>query len=447
MSSSVGTGIETFVALLLSHLPSDRVVSDPAAITGLVRPWNAQVRSRPAVVVRCQTTADVQATVRAAQSANLPLSVRGGGHDWAGGSIRDGGVVVDLTTMREVVIDGDEALVRGGATVSDVLDAARPHGFAAAVGTVSTVGFAGLTLGGGYGTLIGLVGLGVDNMLSAEVVLADGRVVTADPHHEPELFWALRGGGGNFGVVTAIRTRLHPHATVVTGTIAFGWDQARSVLRGWRDLTASADDALDVMFGAMHTPAGLVLFTAPTWAGDPEQGLQQIAAVRALGDPVLDDVDRRALADTVHALDEAFPAGLHYRLGSRTLPGLTDAAIEDFVGAAEAMPATCVLNVHHAHGAATRVPVTETAYPYRDDHLVVEIIGAWAEGDGVAESSWVDDTGYRLDPYALPGGWANLMEPDDPRARDAYGENTSRLLAVKESYDPDGVFTALPLPK
>jgi FAD/FMN-containing dehydrogenase len=329
--------------------------------------------------------------------------------------------------------------------VSDVLDAARPHGYAAAVGTVSSVGFAGLTLGGGYGTLIGVIGLGVDNLLSAEVVLADGRVVTADPHHEPDLFWALRGGGGNFGVVTELRTRLHPLATVTTGTVAFGWHQARSVLRGWRDLVASADDALDVMFGAMSTPAGLVLYTVPTWAGDPGDAAGQVARVRALGDPVLDDVDRRALADAVHALDEVFPRG-NYRCGSRILPGLTDGAIDAFLRSAEAMPATCVLNVHHAHGAAARVPVTETAYAYRDDHLVVEIIGAWADGDGAAESGWVRDTERRLDGHALAGGWANFMARGDQRAQDAYGINTGRLLTVKSHYDPDAVFTAIPLP-
>lgn len=265
----------------------------------------------------------------------MPLSVLAGGHDWAGSAIRDGGLLVDLSNMRQVIVDGTEARVAGGATASDVLDIldiARPHGYAADAGTVSSVGFAGLTLGGGYGPLIGVVGLGVDNLLSAEVVLADGRAVTADPDHEAGLFWALRGGGGNFGVMTGLRTRLHPFATVTSGTIAFGWEQARSVLRGWRDLVASADDALDVMFGAMSTPGGPVLFTAPTWVGDPDHAAAQIAGVRALGEPVLDDVDRRALADTVHALDQAFPRGRNYRLGARILPGLTDGAIDRVPG-------------------------------------------------------------------------------------------------------------------
>jgi FAD/FMN-containing dehydrogenase len=447
MSSSVGTETGTVAELLRKQLPADMVVTGQSAVMAASRPWNAQVSGCPAVVARCRTTADVQAVVRAARSADMPLSVLAGGHDWAGSAIRDGGLLVDLSPMRQVTVDGAEARVAGGATVSDVLDAALPHGYAAAVGTVSSVGFAGLTLGGGYGTLIGVVGLGVDNLLSAEVVLADGRVVMAGPHREADLFWGLRGGGGNFGVVTELRTRLHPFAMVTAGMIAFGWDQARPVLRGWRDLVASADDALNVTFGALYTPAGRVLLTMLTWAGGPGRAAAQVARVRALGEPALDDVGQHALADTVHALDGVFPRGGNYRLGTRTLPGLTDAAIDAFLRAAEAMPATCALITHYSHGAATRVPVTETAYPYRDEHLVVQMIGSWADGGGAAESAWVRDTERRLDAHALPGGWANLMAHGDQRARDAYGINTGRLLAVKSQYDPDRVFTATPLPE
>ncbi|HEV3359459.1 MAG TPA: FAD-binding oxidoreductase [Pseudonocardiaceae bacterium] len=437
--------IEAVTRVLREHLPADQVLTEPSAVVAASRVWNAQVSGVPAVVARCRTTADVQAAVRAARSAGVPLSVLGGGHDWAGSAIRDGGLLVDLSPMRQVTVKDATAHVAGGATVSDVLDAARPHGYAAAVGTVGSVGFVGLTLGGGYGTLIGLIGLGVDNLLAAEVVLADGRVVIADPEHEADLYWGLRGGGGNFGVVTGVGIRLHPFATVTTGMVAFGWNQARSVLRGWRDLMASADDALDVMFGALHTPGGLVLFTAPTWAGDPGDAAGQIAAVRALGEPVLEDVGERALADAVHAMDELFPRGRNYHLASRSLAGLTDAAIDAFVAAGDAMPTTCALNVHHSHGAATRVSATETAFPYRDEHLVVEILGSWTDGDGAAESAWVRDTARLLDAQALPGGWANLMARDDERARDAYGINTERLSAVKSHYDPDGVFAAIPL--
>lgn len=447
MSSSVDGVVATVAGLLREQLPSEMVVTEPPPVAAASRVWNAEVTGRPLVVARCRSTSDVQAAVRVARAAGVPLSVLGGGHDWAGNAIRDQGLLVDLSLMRRVIVDGACARVAGGATVSDVLDAVRPRDCAAVVGTVGSVGFAGLTLGGGYGTLIGVAGLGVDNLLSAEVVLADGRVVRADDRHAQDLFWALRGGGGNFGVVTELRTRLHPSAMVTTGTIAFGWDEARSVLRGWLDLTASADDSLDVMFGALNTPSGRVLFTAPTWAGEPGEAAAQIARVRALGRPVLDDVDWRALADTVHALDDVFPRGGRYRLGARILPALTEGAIDAFLQSAEAMPATCALNVHHAHGAAIRVPVSETAYAYRDEHLVVEILGVWVAGDGAAETAWVRDTERRLDAYALPGGWSNLMARGDQRASDAYGINTERLVAVKKRYDPDGTFTAFPLPE
>jgi FAD/FMN-containing dehydrogenase len=435
------------VQLLEPQLSAGAILTEPGSTGGVSRVWNARVSERPAVVARCHTTSDVQAAVRAAASAEMPVSVLAGGHDWSGSAIRDRGLLIDLSDMRDVQVVGSQAEIGGGATVSDLLDAARIHGLAAAVGTVGSVGMAGLTMGGGYGPLVGTLGLAVDNLLSAEVVLGDGRVVTANADHEPDLFWALRGGGGNFGVVTQLRTRLHPLTDVTTGTIAFGLGQGRAVLEGWRELTRSADDALDVMFGAMDTPAGRVLFTAPTWGGDPHNGESPIAQVRALGNPVLDDVGPRALADTVHALDEAFPAGRNYHLAARLLPGLTDRSIDAFLKSAEEMPSTCVLNVHHCHGAAIRVPVAATAHAYRDEHLVVEILGVWDTGDGSAEIAWVQDTERRLDTHALAGGWTNLMARGDPRAQDAYGPNTERLLSVKARYDPDGMFSAIPIPR
>jgi FAD/FMN-containing dehydrogenase len=433
------------LALLLGDLPPGAVITDPDAVMMASRVWNAQVTTRPTAVARCLTTSDVQAAVRAARAAGVPLSARGGGHDWAGSAVRDGGLLIDLSPMRHVVVDGGMAYVGGGATVNDLLGATLKSGSSAVVGTVGSVGVAGLTLGGGYGSLIGVAGLAVDNMLSAKVVLADGRVVTADEEREPELFWALRGGGGNFGIVVSLRTRLHPIAEVTTGPIVFAWDEARSVLHGWRDLTSWADDALDVMFALAMTPNGRVLSMRPTWAGDPADAEAQVAHVRALGKPVMDQVARMPLATAVHAMDGMFGPG-NYHLGSRILPGLSTEAIEALLESAEAMPGTCALGVHHAHGAATRVQVEATAYPYRDEHLLVQILGAWTHGDGAAEKAWVHETERRLDPHALPGGWAVFMAPGDRRARDAFGPNTDRLLAAKSHYDPEGIFRATPLP-
>ena len=431
--------------LLRDRLPSGAIITEPAAVAVASRVWNAEVTHQPAAVVRCADAEHVRVALDAARQVGLPVSVLGGGHSWSGSSIREGGVVVDLSSMREVVIEGDTALVSGGARLSDLLDRAVEHGSVPVVGMVGSVGVTGLTLGGGYGALIGQAGLAVDNLVSAEVVLADGRIVETDAQREPDLYWALRGGGGNFGVVTRLRTRLHSIPEVTSGQIAFSWDQARSILVGWAELMERADDALDVKFVVAATSHGRLLTLIPTWSGPPDQAEAQIAAVRALGQPVLDDVVRVPLAVAVHAIDDMYGQGSYF-VGSRILPALTSEAIDALLQSAEAMPGTCVLYVHYAHGAATRVGVDQTAHAYRAEHSPVEILGHWADGDGTAETAWVRETEARLDRHALPGGWVNVMASGDPRARDAFGPNTQRLLAIKAQYDPDGVFAAQPLP-
>lgn len=436
---------ESVASAIAAVLPADRILRG-TEYEERRRVWNGAVDRVPAVIVRPETVAEVARAVRAARRLDVPVSVRAGGHDWAGRAVRDNALVVDLGGMRDVEIDGEVARVGGGATADDVLTAAGAQGKSAALGTVGSVGVVGLVLGGGYGSLIGVTGLGIDNLISAQVVLADGAVTFTDREHEPDLFWALRGGGGNFGVVTNIELRLHPIPDVVAGTIAFSLTEAEHILRGLQQLHSQLDDALDVIFGAMHTPAGAVLFTSPVWADSADDGISQIDGVRALGTPVLDDVARRPLADVVRGLNDFYPAGNHYRIGSRIASRIDDAFIESFVACALNMPSTCALYVHHAHGAATRVAVDATAHAYRDPHLVVEILGMWSDGDGTAESEWVRTSENRFAAIALPGGWTNIMATDDPRAQDAYGPNRARLLAAKHRYDPDNVFNAIPLP-
>ncbi|WP_156745262.1 FAD-binding oxidoreductase, partial [Mycobacterium sp. 1165178.9] len=210
--------------------------------------WNAAVQHRPALVVRVESPRDVQGAVRVARDRGMRLSVLGGGHDWAGRAVCDGGLVIDMSGMRNVTIDSraQVATVSGGVIASDLIDAVAPYGLVAATGNCGGVGMTGLTLGGGYGPLNGRFGLAADNLLGAEVVLADGRIVTADATHEPELFWALRGGGGNFGVVTSMRVRLHPVDRLIGGMIMFPWSQAATVWRGLGELLSTAPDVVTV---------------------------------------------------------------------------------------------------------------------------------------------------------------------------------------------------------
>jgi FAD/FMN-containing dehydrogenase len=416
-----------------------------------VRLWNGAVEHRPVAVVRCRSADDVQAGLALAREQGLPVSVRGGGHDWAGRALRDGGVVLDLQGMRDVALDAGArtATVGGGARAADVVAVTEPHGLVPSTGTVGGVGVAGLTLGGGYGPLMGAVGLAADNLLGAEVVLPDGRLVHADAEHEPDLFWALRGGGGNFGVVTSLRLRLHPIPAVTSGIVMFPWEQAAGVLAGWADLVAGAPDELTVQAGVLPGPDGApVAFVAPTWCGPDGGGDGWTARLRALGTPVFEQVAAMPYSALLAALGSQIPDGLPVAMRNRWLPGLDAGALDAVLAAGERRTsAGSGIFLHHVHGAPVRVPADATAFGLRTEHVLVELFASWEQGDPAVHRAWADDAAAGLAPHVLPGGYANLLGPDEPDlARDAYGANAARLRAVKDAVDPDGVLCAIPLP-
>src|ERR1700728_2635193 len=249
------------------------------------RVWNGAIDHAPALIVRPHAPTEVQATVLAAQHHRVPLSVRGGGHDWVGRSLRHDGLVIDLSAMNRVAVDPQTQLaaLQGGATTGDVIKAAQAHRLSAATGTVGAVGMAGMALRGGYGPMIGRYGLALDNLVSAEVVLADGRCVTATPSREPELYWALRGGGGNFGVVTSLSVQLHPVAEVLAGLILYPWHQAAHAWAELNDILATAPDELTVQSGILCGPdGGPTLFLSPVWCGDLAAGETPLQPLRHL---------------------------------------------------------------------------------------------------------------------------------------------------------------------
>src|ERR1700753_1986948 len=267
--------------------------------------WNGAVSVRPAAVRRCADPVQVSEAVQRARADGLPLSVRGGGHDWAGRAVRDGGLVIDLRGMRGVEVNGDVATVGGGATSADVVAAAAATGRSAATGTAGAVGLAGLTLGGGYGPLCGVAGLAADNLLSAEVVLADGTVASPREASEPDLLWALRGGGGNFGVVTSMRVRLHPIANVSKGTIFFPFAQAPSVLAAFAELTADAPDELTIAAAVISTPdSAPVVLVSPVWCGDSGEGAYWVKRCADLGVPVMSAAERVGYGELLRRADQ-----------------------------------------------------------------------------------------------------------------------------------------------
>jgi FAD/FMN-containing dehydrogenase len=441
MSITGNTAGNTAETALAGHVDPARVITAGPELDAAAAVVNGAVHHRPALVVRCATAADVQHAVRAARQAGLPLSVRAGGHDWAGRAIRPGGLVVDLSPMRTVSVHDGVASVAGGATSADLAEAADRAGLMAVNGTVGTVGLVGLSLAGGYGPYTGRFGLAADNLLGAQVVLADGRLVRADE----ELLWALRGGGGNFGVVTTADVALHLLTEVLAGTFTFPGDQARQVLLGYAELAARAPDELTVILTIVTGPDGNpAVVVSPTWSGAVTDGKAVLDEVAALGTPLAADVAVLSPLAKLRQLDGAYPARVPFALRTRNLATFTPDAVTTLLDAYAARRTPgCFVNVHHFHGAATRKNVDSTAFAQRTDHLMVELIHA---GDAVTDT-WTRATSAALAPHALPGGYPNLLGPDDvEQTAMAYGPNTARLLDIKRRLDPNHVFTATPLP-
>ncbi|MDR6294528.1 FAD/FMN-containing dehydrogenase [Inquilinus ginsengisoli] len=415
--------------------------------------WNGAVEHHPALVIPCRSAAEVQLALTGAQAHGVAISVRGGGHDWAGRALRHGGAVIDLSPMRGVTVDvaARTATISGSATGVEVAGAAAPHGLAPVIGNCGAVGAIGHLIGGGYGALTPGFGLAADNLLSAEVVLADGRTVTADPAQNPDLFWALRGGGGNFGVVTSIRIRLHPVAQMLAGMMLFAWPQAEAVLRGYDALMSTAPDALSVTAGVVNAPDGSpVVLLAPAWSGDTAEGQKAIARLRGLGTPILDQIAPMTCIDQAHLQDAFVVNGRHHAIETRWLPDLSAEAIAAIMAAgSNATSPYSGIVLHHFHGAGTRVAAEATAFGLRRRHILVEIVPAWDPGDGTRHRAWARDLSAALAPHALPGGYANLLGPDaQDQIAEAYGPNAERLRQIKRRYDPDNLFSsAIALPR
>jgi FAD/FMN-containing dehydrogenase len=417
--------------------------------------WAKPVGRMPRAVAHCRTAEDVRSAIRAARDCHLPLSVRGGGHDWAGRALCEG-LVIDLSGMNGVIVDSENrtAQISGGARASDVLAMTDPRGLAAVTGSCSSVGMTGLTLGGGYGSLIGRFGLALDNLLAAEIVLADGRVVTADHVNEAELFWALRGGGGNFGVVTAMQCRLHDLPSVRSGMLLFSFSEAKAVLEGCVGIAASAPEELTVQLGLVGGPDGTPLvMVVPTWCGPPEQGEARLAPFSRLGTVVAGAVDAMSYGGSLAVFDPLLATGQRVFMESCWLPALDGRGIDAFIQAmTNAVSPGCVIFTHEFRGAASRVPAEATAFGLRRDHILVEILATYVDRSNPVDEDrhrqWVQNTLHAFNTMALPGGYPNFLPSSDAeRAAQSYGCNVERLIKVKRHYDPDNVFcSAIPLP-
>jgi FAD/FMN-containing dehydrogenase len=410
---------------------------------------NGLVDRAPAVIVRCRSAADAAAGVRFARTTGLEICVRGGGHSVAGRAVVDDAVMIDLAEMKGTSVDPEARTVRaeGGLNWAELNAATAEHGLVVTGGAISTTGIAGLTLGGGLGWLMAKYGLAADNLLAVELVNAEGDVLDVSEATDPDLFWALRGGGGNFGIATAFTYRLHPLETVIGGLIAHPIDAAPEMLRFYRDALADCPDDLTVFAGLVHAPdgSGLKLCAMIVFhTGDPEQAEEDLAPFKTWGSPAVVDVGQMPYPVMNTLLDDGFPAGaLNYWLSSftRGLPDeLIDTMVERF--ASVPSPMTAII-LEHFHGAVTRVGVTDTAVPHRAEGWNLFIPSVWTEPAAADENiAWTRETHTALGPNLDEARWLNYLGDDqlDDAVRAAYGPNYERLLAAKRRYDPENVF-------
>jgi FAD/FMN-containing dehydrogenase len=410
---------------------------------------NGLIDRRPALIVRAQTTDDVVAALSFARDAGLEVSVRGGGHNVAGRAVTNGGVMISLVDMRQVTVDPERstATAQGGATWADLNTAAGEHGLAVTGGLISTTGIAGYTLGGGLGWLMSKYGLAADNLESVELVTASGEVVQVDDASHPDLFWALRGGGGNFGVATSFTYRVHPVAQITGGLIAHPLDAASDLLRFYRDAAADLPDEASVFAGLVHAPDGSgakLAVLAVFHLGDEETAERDLAPFKSFGSPALVEVGPMPYPVMNTILDEGYPAGaLNYWLSSFA-GDLSDAVIDTAVEQYSSVPSsmTAIL-FEHFHGAVTRIGATDTAVPHREPGWNVLIPSVWTDPATTdANIEWTRETFAALRPHMATRRWLNYLGDDqtDDAIRDAYGPNYDRLREVKRRYDPDNVF-------
>ena len=421
---------------------------DDAGYDEARRVHNGLIDRRPAVIARCAGTADIQDAVRLARSSGLEISVRGGGHNVAGRAVSEGGMMIDLSPMRGIHVDpaAQTARAQGGVLWSELNREAHAHGLAVTGGAISSTGIAGYTLGGGLGWLMAKHGLGADNLIGVELVTAEGEVLNVADDTHPDLMWALRGGGGNFGVAASLVYRLHPLTMVTGGLIAHPIDAAGDMLRFYRDAVAGCSDDLTVFAAVVHAPDGSGMKLAAMvvfHTGDPAQAEIDIAPFKNWGSPAVVDVGPMPYPVMNTLLDAAYPKGaLNYWLSSFTtgMPdGLIDTIVERF--ASVPSPMTAIL-LEHFHGAVTRVGPTDTAVPHRDEGWNLLLPSEWMDpAETEANIAWTKDSFAALSEHFAGGRWLNYLGDDqDDAIGAAYGPNYDRLVEVKRRYDPQNVF-------
>lgn len=408
--------------------------------------WNAMIDRRPAVIARCAGAADVIQAIRFARENNLVLAVRGGGHNVAGNAVCDGGLMLDLSQMKGLRVDPARrtAEAQPGLTLGEFDRETQAFGLATTLGAVSMTGIAGLTLGGGIGWLMGKYGLACDNLLSVDMVTADGQFRSVSGTENEDLFWGVRGAGANFGVVTSFRYRLHPVGPVLGGMVIHPFAKAREVLRFYMEFTGHCPDELTVDAGILTGPDGNpVVAIAICYCGPIEQGEKLVAPLRKYGSPLADLIGPKPYLEVQKIFDASFPPNHQNYWKAGFLHTVRDEVIDAMIEFATKRPSPASFMVlEHVHGAAARVPVGETAFPHRREQYSLLIFSIWPNAaDSEANIAWARRFWTEVQPFGTDGVYVNYLGQEDvDRVRAAYGPHYQRLVTLKEKYDPTNFF-------
>jgi FAD/FMN-containing dehydrogenase len=448
LDSATAMPDDAAIVALRGALRGDLISSEHAQFDKARRVWNGNIDRRPLLIARCMGVADVQQAVNFGRTHGLRLSIRGGGHSAPGHGTNDGGLVIDMSGMKGIRVDPASRTVRaqGGVIWRELDHETQAFGLATTGGTVSNTGIAGLTLGGGLGWLMGKHGLAIDNLISADVVTADGEFRKASAIDHPDLFWALRGGGGNFGVVTALEYRLHEVPLVLGGLVLYPLDQARDVLRFYRDFCQTLPDEAEAFAALLTAPQGMpVAALLLGYNGPIPDGERVLAPARTFGKPLADMVGpmpyvaRQSMIDDPNAtngLQRYWRSALTQQVSNELIDLLVEGA------AAFSSPLTAML-FFHMHGAATRVAPTETAFAPRHPLWDFDVVGQWTEAaESATHIAWVKNIWGKLEPHLLGAAYVNHLAADDrpEKVRASYGQNYDRLRQIKRIYDPSNLF-------